>query len=95
MSLSIGAGGAGAGEDDDGVVVTADRLVDDRAGVLAEPGRLQPGAARLGVRVRVAGQHLVPDEVLHERQRRGRSRCSPRTSPAGRRTGRASPGRPR
>ncbi len=45
------------------------RLVDDRPGLLAQPGGLQPGAAGLGVRVGVAGQHLVADEVLEEAQR--------------------------
>ena len=39
------------------------------AGVLAQPGGLQAGAAGLGVGVGVARQHLVADEVLDERQR--------------------------
>ena len=49
------------------VVAAANRLVDDTARVLAQPRRLQPGAARLRVRVRVAREHLVADEVLDER----------------------------
>ena len=51
------------------VVVAADGVADDPAGVLAQPGGLQAGAAGLGVGVGVAGQHLVADEVLDERQR--------------------------
>ena len=46
--------------------VAADGLVDDPPRVLAQAGGLQPGARRLGVGVRVAGQHLVADEVLDE-----------------------------
>ena len=69
---------AGAAEDHDRLVVTADRVVDDPPRVLAQAGRLQPGAARLGVRVRVPRQHLVADEVLDEARAPGRSRCSRR-----------------
>ncbi len=58
-----------AGEDDDGVLVAADGVADDRPGILAQPGGLQAGAGGLGVRVGVAGQDLVADEVLDERQR--------------------------
>ena len=68
-SLSTRAGGAAAGEDHGGVVVAVHRVVDDPAGVLAQPGGLQAGAAALGVGVGVARQHLVADEVLEERQR--------------------------
>ena len=46
---------------------TASRMM--RPGVLAQAGRLQAGAAALGVGVRVAGQDLVADEVLEEGQR--------------------------
>ena len=60
------AGATRAGEDHHGVVVAADRVADDSAGVLAQPGGLQTGAAGLGVRVGVARQHLVADEVLEE-----------------------------
>ena len=63
------AGAAGAGEDHRAVVVRADRLVHQPPGVLPQPGRLQPGAARLGVGVGVAGQHLAADEVLDEPDR--------------------------
>ena len=68
ISLSIAAGAARPGEDHDGVVVAVHGVVDDPPGVLAQPGRLQAGAAALGVRVGVAGQHLVADEVLEEGQ---------------------------
>ncbi len=54
------------GEDHHGVVVAVHGVADDAAGVLAQPGGLQAGAAALGVRVGVAGQHLVADEVLEE-----------------------------
>ena len=67
--LVDGAGRAGAGEDDHGLVVAADRVADDLAGVLAQPGGLQAGAGGLGVGVGVPGQHLVADEVLDEGQR--------------------------
>ena len=66
----------------------------DRAGVLAQPGGLQAGAAALGVGVGVAGEHLVADEVLDERAP-GPRPCSRRTSPGAGRTARASPGRRR
>ena len=49
------AGAARAGEEHDGVAVTADGLADDLAGLLAQPAGLQPGAAGLGVGVGVAG----------------------------------------
>ena len=42
--------------------------------VLAQPRRLQPCPARLGVRVRVAGQDLLADEVLEEAERAARRR---------------------
>ena len=45
---------------------TASRMIS--AGVLAQPRRLQAGARALGVRVGVAGEHLVADEVLDEGQ---------------------------
>ena len=63
------AGRAGAGEDDHGLLVAADRVADDLPGVLAQPGGLQAGAGGLGVGVGVAGQHLVADEVLDEARR--------------------------
>ncbi len=62
-------GAARAGEDHARVLVAADGVVDDRPGVLAQAGGLQAGAAGLGVRVGIAGEHLVTDEVLQERQR--------------------------
>ena len=46
---------------------TARRMIGSR--VLAQARGLQAGAARLGVRVGVARQHLVADEVLDERER--------------------------
>ena len=71
-------GRAGPAEDDAGVVVAVDGVRDDLPGVLAEPGGLPSGAARLGVGVGVAGEHLVADEVLDEGRARGRWRCSRR-----------------
>jgi len=44
------------------------------ASVLAQAGGLQPGARGFGVGVRVAGQDLVADEVLDERERPARCR---------------------
>jgi hypothetical protein len=61
-----GARAAGAREDHGGGVVTVDVVMDEPAGVLAQPGGLEPGAAGLGVGVRVPRQHFVPDEVLDE-----------------------------
>ena len=63
------AGAAGPREEHHRVVARADRLADDLPGLLAQPRGLQAGAAGLGVGVGVAGQHLVADEVLDERQR--------------------------
>ena len=63
------AGAARAGEDHRAVVVRPARLVHQSPRVLAQPRGLQAGAARLGVGVRVAGEHLVPDEVLEEADR--------------------------
>ena len=57
--LVDGCGRPGAGEDDDSLGVAADCPVDDLAGVLAQPARLEAGAAGLGVGVGVAGEHLV------------------------------------
>ena len=65
-SLSMAAVVPLPAEDHHGVVVAVDRAVDLGAGVLAQPGGLQPGAAALGVGVGVAGEHLVADEVLDE-----------------------------
>ena len=42
------------------------RVADDPPRVLAQPGGLQSGAARLGVGVGVGREHLVADEVLDE-----------------------------
>ena len=50
------------------VVIGADVCPDDVAGVLTETRGLEAGAGGLGVRVRVEGHHLVPDEVLDEAQ---------------------------
>jgi hypothetical protein len=61
-------GAARSGEDDDGVLVAADGVADDRARVLAQPGGLQASAGRLGVGVGVSGEDLVADEVLDERE---------------------------
>ena len=58
--------GPGAGEEHDRVVPASERLVDDAARVLSKPSRLQAGTAALGVRVGVAGEHLVAHEVLEE-----------------------------
>ena len=66
------AGCAGAGEHDDVVLAAVHRTVDDPAGVLAQRRRLEPGGRGLGVGVRVQRQHLVPDEVLDERERAAR-----------------------
>jgi hypothetical protein len=63
------AGRARAGEDHGTCRRRRRRVADDPAGVLAQPGGLQAGAAGLGVGVGVAGQHLVADEVLEEVQR--------------------------
>ncbi len=60
------AGRPRAGEDHDRLVVAADGVPDDGAGVLAQPGGLQPGAGRLRVGVGVTRQDLVPDEFLDE-----------------------------
>ena len=65
------------------------------AGVLAQPRRLQAGAAGLGVRVGVAGQHLVADEVLDEGQGATGCRVVGIGDPARPVRGRASPGRRR
>ena len=72
--LVDGAGGTGSAEDDAGLVVAADRVADDLAGVLTEPRGLQAGAGRLGVGVGVAGEDLFADEVLDEAQRPSRRR---------------------
>jgi hypothetical protein len=61
-------GGAGAAEEHQVVLGAADGLVDQPAGVLAQPGGLQAGGRALGVGVGVAGQHGVADEVLDEVQ---------------------------
>ncbi len=60
------AGRAGAAEDDAGLVRAADGLVNDLPRIVAQAARLQAGARRLGVRVRIARQHLVADQVLDE-----------------------------
>ena len=73
------AGRARAAEDHARLVVAADGVVDDLARVLAEARRLQAGARRLGVRVGVARQDLVADEVLDEARATGPTRCSRRT----------------
>ena len=68
ISLSIAGGAARAAEHHDRLVVAADGVADDPPRVLAQPGGLQAGAARLGVGVGVGRQHLVADEVLDEAQ---------------------------
>ena len=67
--LVDGRRGTRTGEDHDGLLVAADRVPDDLPGVLAQPGRLQPGAGRLGVGVGVPGKHLVTDEPFDEIER--------------------------
>ena len=54
-------------------------VTNDLAGVLAQSGGLSAGAARLGVSVRVAGEHLVADEVLEKAECACHSPCSRRT----------------
>ena len=61
-------GAAGAAEHHDRLVVATHGVTDDPSRVLAEPGRLEAGAARLGVGVGVGRQHLGADEVLDEGQ---------------------------
>ena len=63
------AGRAGAAEDDDVVVASVDRPVDDAARVLAQRRGLAAGRRGLRVRVRVQRQDTVADVVLDERQR--------------------------
>jgi hypothetical protein len=62
-------GRPGSAEDDRDVAVTADRLMDDPAGVFAQSCRLQAGARGLRVGVGVPRQDLVADEVLDECER--------------------------
>ncbi len=64
-------GRAGPAEDDQVIVGAADRTMNDLAGVLAQPGRLQAGAGALGVSVGIPRQHLLAGEVLDEVQSRG------------------------
>jgi hypothetical protein len=59
-------------EEDDVVLGTADRLVDQPARILTQPCRLEACRRGLGVRVGVHRQHLVADEVLDEGQRPAR-----------------------
>ena len=58
-----------AAEDHAGLVVAADRVVDDPPRVLSQPGCLPARAGGLRVGVRVARQNLVADHVLDERER--------------------------
>ena len=60
---------AGAAEDDRVLGPSATRPQDDLAGLLAEAGRLEAGAGRLGVRVGVERQDRVADVVLDEGER--------------------------
>ena len=81
------AGRARAGEDDDGVVAAAEASwmiarASSRSRVVC-----RPGAAALGVRVGVAGEHLAPDEVLEEVERAAATPCSRRRSRGAGRTG--------
>ncbi len=62
-------GRARAAEQHDVLDAAANTLAYESPCVLAEPGGLQAGARGLGVGVGVAGEDLVPDEVLDERQR--------------------------
>ena len=68
-SLLTAAGGARAAEQDHVAGPAADAAVDDRAGLLAQRPGLPARRRGLGVGVRVAGQHLLADEVLDENQR--------------------------
>ncbi len=61
--------GARAAEDDAGIVVAADSIVNYLASTLAQSSCLQTCSRRFGVRVRVARQHLITNEVFDERQR--------------------------
>jgi hypothetical protein len=58
--------GPGPAEDDQVLAGAADRLVDDLAGLLAQPGGVAAGARALGVGVGVPGQDLATDGVLDE-----------------------------
>jgi hypothetical protein len=69
QQLVDGAGGARAGEDHRVLVAAADGVADELAGLLAQAGRLPAGPGALGVGVGVAGQDLLADDVLDERQR--------------------------
>jgi hypothetical protein len=71
--LVNGARAARSGEDHHRVGVATDGVEDDRAGVLTQSGGLSTGPAGFGVGVGMAGEHLVPQEVLQEAQ--GPIRC--------------------
>ena len=77
------AGCARAAEDDARLVGAPDGVVDDLARVVAQAARLQARARRLGVRVRVARQHLVADQVLDEPERAPARRVVRVGDPAG------------
>ena len=62
-------GRARSAEDDARLVGASDGVVDDLPRVVAEAAGLQAGSRRLGMRVRIAGQHLVPDQILDEGER--------------------------
>ena len=66
--LVDGARAPGPCKHDDGLVVTAHGIADLLPSILAQPRRLQSGARALGVRVGIAREHLVADEVLDEGQ---------------------------
>ncbi len=51
------------------LVGATDAVADDTSRLLAEPRRLQPGARRLRVGVRVERQYRVAQVVLDERER--------------------------
>ena len=65
-------GRPGAAEQHHIVVAAVDRPADDAAGLLAQRGGAAAGRRSLGVGVAVRRQHLIADEVLHERERAAR-----------------------
>ena len=67
-------GRPGAAEDDDVIVASVHRAVDDLPGLLAPPRRAPARRRRLGVRVAVHRQDLVADELLDEPERPPRRR---------------------
>ena len=72
-------GGPGAAEDHRVALgIAADAVEHEAPRLLAEARRLEPGAGRLGVGVRVQRQDRLADVVLDERRGSGRTPCSRR-----------------